>query len=96
MLQHQAIYAARITVRGDTMVKNDILYECDPLKNTECSKDRCYTNGGACILTHQPECAKEGLRSYTREELREISRKELGIRYESEKHIGIYLFRAYK
>ena len=27
------------------------LFECDPEKNTECSKKDCYINGGRCRFT---------------------------------------------
>lgn len=29
----------------------DDLYLCDPDKNTECTKEGCYINGGPCCLT---------------------------------------------
>ena len=29
----------------------DDLYLCDPDKNTECTKEGCYVNGGPCYLT---------------------------------------------
>lgn len=32
-------------------VFDDVLYVCDPDKNTECSKEGCYIHGGACCLT---------------------------------------------
>ena len=30
-------------------------YKCDPAKNTECSKENCYINGGECRLTSNKE-----------------------------------------
>ena len=32
------------------------IYECDPDKNTECSKVGCYLNGGCCLFTTKQEC----------------------------------------
>lgn len=31
--------------------QNSEVYNCDPSKNVECSKNECYTNGGYCRLT---------------------------------------------
>lgn len=35
------------------------LYECDPVKNTKCSKTMCHINGGFCECTVHKEYAKE-------------------------------------
>ena len=35
------------------------LFECDPAKNTGCSKTNYYLNGGDCRLTHHAEFTKE-------------------------------------
>lgn len=35
------------------------LYECDPDKNTECSKHFCYKVGGECHKTYNKEFARE-------------------------------------
>ncbi|MBP3573247.1 MAG: hypothetical protein J6J71_01415 [Prevotella sp.] len=35
----------------------DKLYKCDPEKNTECKKTICFTNGGECSATTNPEAA---------------------------------------
>lgn len=35
-----------------------ILYNCDPNKNTDCSKKSCYLNGGPCNKTKLIEYAK--------------------------------------
>lgn len=37
----------------------EILYECDPDKNTECEKTDCAMYGGECYLTKYFEFAKE-------------------------------------
>ena len=34
-----------------TIFKSDILYPCDPDKNTECKKTSCFINGGPCNST---------------------------------------------
>ena len=34
-------------------------YECDPEKNTECTKEGCYINGGECSRTTKKEYARE-------------------------------------
>lgn len=46
--------SARITLDGER------LYECDPDKNTECSKRFCHVHGGNCHQTYNKEFAKEG------------------------------------
>ena len=35
------------------------IYECDPNKNTECTKESCFINGGPCCLTVYEEFKKE-------------------------------------
>lgn len=35
------------------------LYECDPEKNTECTKEGCFINGGPCHITVYEEFKKE-------------------------------------
>lgn len=30
---------------------NGFLFKCDPAKNIECPKKRCYLNGGDCTMT---------------------------------------------
>ena len=35
-----------------------ILYECDADKNSECTKENCYCNGGNCHMTDDIYCAK--------------------------------------
>lgn len=35
-----------------------ILYECDADKNSECTKENCYCNGGDCHMTDDIHCAK--------------------------------------
>jgi hypothetical protein len=34
-------------------------YECDPDKNTECTKEACFIYGGECSRTTKKEYAKE-------------------------------------
>ena len=34
-------------------------YECDPEKNTECTKEGCFINGGECSRTTKKEYARE-------------------------------------
>ena len=34
------------------------IYDCDPQKNTECTKESCHKNGGPCHKTSNPEYAK--------------------------------------
>lgn len=31
--------------------RDEELYNCDPSKNVECSKESCHLNGGDCFLT---------------------------------------------
>lgn len=35
------------------------VYECDPEKNTECTKESCFINGGPCHMTTYEELKKE-------------------------------------
>lgn len=35
------------------------VYECDPEKNTECTKEACFIYGGECSRTTKKEYAKE-------------------------------------
>ena len=35
------------------------VYECDPDKNTECTKEACFINGGECSRTTKKEYARE-------------------------------------
>ena len=38
----------------------EVLYRCDPEKNTECRKLMCFRNGkeyGPCRMTSKPGCA---------------------------------------
>ena len=35
------------------------LYECDPEKNTECTKEGCFIDGGPCHMTVYEEFKKE-------------------------------------
>lgn len=37
----------------------DLLYKCDPEKNTGCTKELCYAHGGPCELTTNKEYAVE-------------------------------------
>ena len=41
-----------------TPVNLSDLYQCDPDKNTECTKTGCHINGGECWLTAKKECRK--------------------------------------
>lgn len=45
------------------------LYECDPDKNTECSKEACFVKGGECHLTSYPEYASKSEEVRTLHEL---------------------------
>lgn len=36
----------------------DNFYFCNPEKNTDCTKESCYINGGPCKLTSKEECKK--------------------------------------
>jgi len=47
-----SLYALR-TIEMAEMIESadDDLYLCDPDKNTECTKEGCYVNGGPCCLT---------------------------------------------
>ena len=65
----------------------NVLYECDPSKNTKCDKEVCYTNGGGCRLTHLLEYAKDDAKSYTRDELSNGAYEELEKRYENKKKV---------
>lgn len=38
--------------------QTDILFECDPYKNTDCSKTGCYINGGECRHTRHLKYAR--------------------------------------
>ena len=40
-------------------VMPDNTYECDPEKNTECTKEGCFINGGPCHMTVYEEFKKE-------------------------------------
>lgn len=42
-----------------------LLFECDPVKNTECTKEGCYLFGGDCSWTTKPECSKDGAIGFT-------------------------------
>ncbi len=49
--------------------KGTILYECDPIKNVECSKTSCkclagLSDGAYCSLTVKEKYAKEGGKKY--------------------------------
>lgn len=35
------------------------VYECDPEKNTDCTKESCFINGGPCFMTVYEEFKKE-------------------------------------
>lgn len=35
-----------------------IIYPCDPEKNTTCTKQSCFVNGGPCYHTTNPEFKK--------------------------------------
>lgn len=37
-----------------------VLFRCDPAKNTECTKEACYANGGECSRTSKPEFSTDG------------------------------------
>ena len=43
----------------DSKIHLEMLYECDPSKNTECQKRGCYIHGGECRHTHKIECARQ-------------------------------------
>ena len=44
----------------DQIDENDeVLYQCDPCQNIECSKESCYVYGGECWLTRKANCRKE-------------------------------------
>ncbi len=49
----------------------DNFYFCDPEKNTECTKEVCYINGGQCKLTSKEACKKTAT---NQDELAEIVR----------------------
>ena len=36
---------------GKEIERSDIIYLCDPVKNTRCKKTGCYINGGKCKHT---------------------------------------------
>lgn len=36
-----------------------VMYECDPLKHTGCSKKNCFINGGPCHQTKKLEFARQ-------------------------------------
>lgn len=38
--------------------QTDTLFECDPYKNTDCSKTGCYINGGECRHTRRLKYAR--------------------------------------
>ena len=44
------------------------LYLCDPDKNTECTKEGCYINGGECYLTRDERFRNEWLTNMLSEE----------------------------
>lgn len=46
------------SARKGTALDVTILYECDADKNSECSKENCYCNGGDCHMTDDIHCAK--------------------------------------
>lgn len=35
-----------------------MLYLCDPRRNTKCSKESCWLNGGDCRCTTNVDCAE--------------------------------------
>ena len=37
----------------------NVLYACDPEKNTACTKQACHINGGPCCSTRHLEYAKQ-------------------------------------
>lgn len=37
----------------------NVLYACDPEKNTACTKQSCHINGGPCCSTRHLEYAKQ-------------------------------------
>ncbi len=41
------------------MSEETALFVCDPEKNTECTKESCYINGGECHHTTHKEYAEE-------------------------------------
>ena len=41
------------------MSEKIVLYICDPEKNTECDKIKCYAHGGPCHCTMDKELAKK-------------------------------------
>lgn len=46
------------SARKGTALDVTVLYECDADKNSECSKENCYCNGGDCHMTDDIHCAK--------------------------------------
>lgn len=43
----------------ETLIERGVLVPCDPDKNTGCTKENCYINGGDCSYTKQKEFIKE-------------------------------------
>jgi hypothetical protein len=43
--------------------KKKVVYICDPEKNHECTKERCFLNGGPCRCTAFTDFAKTGEKS---------------------------------
>ena len=41
-----------------TKVDVDMLFECDPHRNVECTKSNCVINGGECTRTKEIKYAK--------------------------------------
>lgn len=46
---------AKTTTAEQTTKKDFMLYDCDPIKNTECRKTNCHINGGECYKTSKKE-----------------------------------------
>jgi len=65
--------------------KYPFLYECDPEKNKECSKEICFISGDSCKLTHLKEYSTDDAIGRTLDYLREESRIEMERQWEDEK-----------
>ena len=44
------------------MIRESVVYSCDPTKNKLCKKTECFLYGGHCVFTLNPQYAKTNMK----------------------------------